>query len=214
MRTLTGSYSLEEIMDVLECYHKKRGKTHSPDSSIPKTHWQGKGWNLIKTKVGGGSSLPAWGVVAFVQPGAIYMAAGQDPKRAGESPCIFQFSPAFPRGVTATHTHYHSPGVCRALVVSSLQEAASRPKGSAELNAELKAHPVGIVLSVAIPFSHSSTVGWEHHWQLFSNLSVLLSFPSFFHCVIQRHVVFPSVQVNFSFFFFFPLFLEVLIPKS
>lgn len=40
MRTLTVSYLLKEIMCVLDCYHKNRGKTHSSDASIPQPHWQ------------------------------------------------------------------------------------------------------------------------------------------------------------------------------
>lgn len=131
------------------------------------------------------------------------MAAGQDPRRARESSCIFQFSPAFPRGVTATHARYHSPGVCRALVVSNLQETASLPKGSAGLNAELKAPPHCA--------EHSNSLLTQQHSGMGTPLTAVLKlvhtaqFSQFFHCVIQRHVVFLSVQVNFSFFFFFPI---------
>lgn len=75
----------------------------------------------------------------------------------------------------------------------------------------LKHHPT--VLSIAIPFSHSSTVGWEHHWQLFSNLSILLSFPSF-STVWYKDMWCSSLSKLTFLSSFFSLFLEVLIPKS
>lgn len=123
MRTLTSSYSLKEIMDVTT----KRGGKRSPDSSIPQPHWQGKGQNLILTGWRQLSVSMRWCCLPSCPARCHLRGCWPRSQEGWRKPLHFEFSPALPKRVTATHACYCSPGarVCRTLVVSSLQPAGN-----------------------------------------------------------------------------------------
>lgn len=132
-------------------------------------------------------------------------------------PLHFPVLTCLPQG---SHSHPRSfPQPCCLQGSRGEQPAACRnlhpfPKDLQDWMQSSKHHPAGIVLSVAIPFSHSSTVGWEHHWQLFSNLSMLLSYPGFSTVWYKDMWCSLLPKLTFFFFSFSSLFLGVLIPKS
>lgn len=119
-------------------------------------------------------------------------------QKAGESPCLSQFSPAFPRGVPPARL------ISTALVLSWWAACGKLHPLLKDLNQSSKHHPVGIA-------ERSNSFLTQQHSGMGTPPTAVLKlvhaaqFSQFFHCVMQRHVVFPSAQVNFSLSFFFNL---------
>lgn len=171
--------------------------------------------------MGGGSSLPAWGGVALhhVHPVPSTRPLAKIPGRL-EKALAFPALTCLPQG---SHSH---PGSSPQPWCQGLQGSrGEQPAACRKLHPFLKHLQHWIQSSEHHPCWHCAERSNSFLTQQRSGMGTPLTavlklvhaaqFSQFFHCVIQRHVVFPSAQVNFSLSFFFSfLFLEVLIPKT